>query len=141
MGIQNQLKISSSSAYTVGPGITSTVIIAQRNYNRQYNNYRSPQQNNLIKSIHCPNSGNSWSLTHLANHLTQGKQCKNFCIRNHSVKLVGHQLTNEIGHQLTNQNTYYSNYDSDYDKTLDNSVPLIYSNQNLREVETVNHSV
>ena len=58
--------------------------------------------------------------------------------------MVGNSVDKQVNsssNQFANQNVYNAKYDTDYEETEVNGVALISNNQNLCEVEPVNHQV
>ena len=83
MGIQNQLKISGTAAYTVSNQIANTSINSiQKSWSR-----RRSTSNNFVKPTICPNCGYAWSASHRQNCPVHGKNCKNCGINNHFAKV------------------------------------------------------
>ena len=165
MGIQNQLKISGTSAQTTTNEITSTKV----NNVQGSRNRSRPSTNQFVKPSICPNCGYGWSASHRQNCLARGKNCKNCGIANHFAKIcrkpkhpykpkprvsnvddsvseaaaVGTSATaaeqvNNIDRLLQQQSIYDANYDSDYDDYNDNCVATISIKSDTREVEPVN---
>ena len=83
MGIQNQLKISGTTAQTSTNGITSTTV---NNVQGSWNRSR-PSTNQFVKPTICPNCGYGWSASHRQNCPARGKNCKNCVIVNHFAKV------------------------------------------------------
>ena len=164
MGIQNQLKISGTSALTITNEITSASV-----NNVQGSWIRSrPSTNQFVKPTISPNCGNGWSASHRQNCPVCEKNGKNFGIANHFAKIcrkpkhtykpkppvnnvddsvseaatVGTSATaaeqvNNIDRLLQEQAIYDENYDSDYDDYDDNCVATISLKSDTREVEPV----
>ena len=83
MGIQNQLKMSGTSAQTTTNENTSaTVNNVQGSWNRS-----RPSTNNFVRPTICPNCGYGWSASHRQNCSAKGKNCKNCGIANHFAKV------------------------------------------------------
>ena len=151
MGIQNQLKISGTSAQTTTNEITSaTVNNVQGSWNRS-----RPSTNNFVKPTICPNCGYGWSASQ-----RQNCPARQFCRKSkHQYKpqprvnnvddsvsetaTVGTSATaaeqdNSIDRLLQQHSIYNANYDSDYDDYNDNCVATIAFKSQTREVEPVN---
>ena len=165
MGIQNQSKISGTSAQLTTNEITSASV---NNVQGSWNRSR-PSTSQFAKPIICPNCGYGWSTTHRQNCPACGKNCKNCVIANHFAKVcrkpehpykpkprvnnvddsisqvatVGTSATaaeqvNHIDRLLHLQGIYGANYDSDYDDYDDNCIATISIKNDTREVEPVN---
>ena len=165
MGIQNQLKISGTSAHSTTKEITSASV---NNVQRPWIRSR-PQTSQFVKPTICPYCGYGWSATHRQNFPARGKNCKNCGIANHFAKIcrkpkhpykprpkvnnvddsiseaatVGTSATvgvqvNCIDTVLQKHSIYDANYDSDYDDYDNNCVATISINSDTREVEPVN---
>ena len=165
MGIQNQLKISGTSAQTTTNETTSrTVNNVQGSWNRS-----RPSTNQFVKPTVCPNSGYGWSASYRQNCPARRKKCKDCGIANHFAKVcrkpkhpykpkprvnnvddavseaatVGTSTTaaekvNKIDRLLQQHSIYDANYDSDYDDYNDNFVATISIKCDTREMEPVN---
>ena len=83
MGIQNQIKISGTSAQTTTNEITSAPV---NNVQGSWNRSR-PSTNQSVKPTTCPNCGYGWSASHRQNCPARGKNCKNCGIANHFAKV------------------------------------------------------
>ena len=163
IGIQNQLKISGTTAQMSTNGITSTTV---NNVQRSWNRSR-PSTNQFVKPTICPNCGYVWSASHRQNCPARGKNCKNYGFVNHFAKVcrkpklpykpkprvnnvdvseaatVGTstkaaEQVNNIDRLLKQQSIYDTNYDSEYDVYNDNCVATISVKSDNREVEPVN---
>ena len=166
MGIQNQLKISGTSALTItNEKITSSSV---NNVQGSWNRSR-PSTNQFVKPTICPNCGYGWSASYRQNCPARGKNSKICGIANHFAKVcrkpkhpykpkprvnnvddsvseaatVGTSATaaeqvNNIDRLLQKQGFYDANYDSDYDDNDDNCVATISIKSDIREVEPVN---
>ena len=83
IGIQNQLKISGTSAQTATNEIKcASVNNVQGSWNRS-----RPPTNQFVKPTTCPNCGYGWSASHRQNCPARGKTCKNCGIANHFAKV------------------------------------------------------
>ena len=160
MGIQNQLKISRTSAQTATTEITSASV---NNVQGSWNRSR-PSTNQFVKPTACPNCGYGWSASHRQNCPARGKTCKNCGIATHSPKVcrkpkhpyrpkprvnivddsvseaatVGTSASsaeqvNNTDRLLQMQGIYDANYDSDYDDYDDNCVATISIKSDTRE--------
>ena len=87
MGIQNQLKISGTSAQTTTNEITSASV---NNVQGSWNRSR-PLISQFVKPTVCPNCGYGWSASHRQNCPARGKNCKNFVLLTTSPKPVENQ--------------------------------------------------
>ena len=165
MGIQNQLKVSGTSAQLTTNEITSATV---NNVQGSWNRTRS-STNHFVKPIICPNCGDGWSQSHRQNCPARGKNCKNCGIANHFAKVcrksklqykpkprvnnVDHSVSesatvgmsataleqvNNKDRLLQNHSIYDANYDSDYDDYNDNCVATIANKSETRELEPVN---
>ena len=85
MGIQNQPKISGTSAQTTSNAreITSASV---NNLQGSWNRSR-PSTNQFVKPTTCPNCGYGWSASHRQNCPARGKNFKNCGIANHFAKV------------------------------------------------------
>ena len=83
MGIQNQQKISGTSAQTTTNKVTSTTV---NNVQVSWNRSR-PSTNQFVKPTICPNCGYRWSASHRQNCPARGKNCKNCGFANHSANV------------------------------------------------------
>ena len=83
MEIQNQMKISRTTAQTSTNGITSTTV---NNVQGSWNRSR-PSTNQFVKPTICPNCGYGWSASHRQNCPARGKNCKNCGNVNHFAKV------------------------------------------------------
>ena len=165
MGIQNQLKISRTAAYTVSNQITNTSI------NSIQNSWNRPKSSttNFTKPTICLDCGYAWSASHRQNFPLPEKNCENCIITNHFAKLcrklkiqmkpkssvnnvddtsseaantgtsatVGDKV-NQIDNMIQKHSIYDASIDSDHDAFDDNCVAVIYDSHNIREVEPVN---
>ena len=168
MGIQNQLKISGTSAHSTTNETTSASV---NNIQGPWNRSR-PQTSQFVKPTICLNCDYGWSATHRQNCPARGKNCKNCGIANHFAKVcrkpkhpykprpkvnnvddsiseaatvgtsatVGEQV-NYIDRLLQKHSIYDANYDSDYDDYDDNCVATNSINSDTREVEPVNWDI
>ena len=168
MGIQNQLKISGTSAQTTTNEITSASV-----NNVQGFWIRSrPSTSQFAKPTICPNCGYGWSATHRQNCPARGKNCQICGIANLFAKVcrkpkhpykpkprvnnvddstseaatVGTSATaaeqvNHIDRLLQKQGIYDANYDSDYDDYDNNCVATTSINGETREVEPANSDI
>ena len=84
MGIQNQLKISGTSAEMTTNEITSTTV---NNVQGSCNRSR-PSTNQYVKPSICPICGYGWSASHRQNCPARGKNCKKCGIANHFENLI-----------------------------------------------------
>ena len=165
MGIQNQLKISGTTAQTSTNGITSTTV---NNVQGSWNRSRT-STNQFVKLTICPNCGYGWSALHRQKSPARGKNCKNCGIVNHFAKVcrkpklpykptprvnnvddsvseaatVGTstkatEQVNKLDRLLKQHSIYDANYDSDYDDYNDNCVATISVKSYTCEVEPVN---
>ena len=165
MEIQNQLKISGTSAQTTTNEIPSTTV---NNVQGSWNRTRQ-STNQFVKPTICPNCGCGWSASHRQNCPARGKNFKNCCIVNHFAKVcrkpkhtykpkprvnnvddsvseaatvvtsaTAAKQVNNINRLLKQQNIYDANYDSDHDDYKDNCVATISVKSDTREVEPLN---
>ena len=143
IGIQNQLRISGTTAYTVQKQMAITSIYSMQN------SWKRPKSSttNFNKPTICPNCGYTWSATHRQKCPAGRKNCKDCGITNHfAIKSVeslrfkrsqNHLSTMLMTPLLKLLHTKYdANYESDYDE-FDNYVAVISDSDNIREVEPV----
>ena len=83
MGIQNQLKMSGTVAYSTSNQIANISINIIQNACNRY----QPSTSNFVKPTIPPNCGYGWSATHSQNYPTGGKNCKNCGIANQFAKV------------------------------------------------------
>ena len=164
-GIQNQLKVSGTSAQTATNEITSASV---NNVQGSWNRSRL-STNQFVKPATCPNCGFGWSASHRQNCPACGKTCKNCGLANHYAKVcrkpkhpykpkprwnnvddsvseaatvntsaTSAKQVNNIDRLLQKQGIYDANSDSDYDDCDDNCVATISIKSDTREVEPVN---
>ena len=85
IGIQNQLRISGTTAYTVQKQMANTSICSMQN------SWKRPKSSttNFNKPTTCPNCGYTWSATHRQKCPACRKNCKDCRITNHfAIKFV-----------------------------------------------------
>ena len=167
MGIQNQLKILGTDAYTVLNQVANTYINCIQN---SWNRSKSTTIN--FKRTMCPNCGYAWSASHSQNCPARGNKCKYCGITNRFAKVcrkskiqvkpkpsvnnvddaswhilaktatIGtfptvEEQVNQIDAMMQKHSIYDANYDSDYDYFEDNCVTIVSDSDSIREAEPV----